>query len=60
MKGGTMKVTVEITLEIEGEVSKAFVRDKFIEWFEIAKWKISPDEEDDNYQVWVRSMEVIP
>lgn len=55
-----MKVTVEITLEIEGEVSKAFVRDKFIEWFEIAKWKISPDEEDDNYQVWVRSMEVIP
>ena len=48
-----MKVLVEIELRIDGKYSEKKVRKNFIEWFSPLRWKISPDEDDDDYQVWI-------
>ena len=53
-----MNITVNFELEIDGECSEELVREKFIDWFRPPS-KVSPEEFDDDYQVWVRSWEVV-
>jgi hypothetical protein len=48
-----MKVLLEIELRIDGKCSERKILDNFMEWFEPAKHKISPDKYDDEYQVWI-------
>jgi hypothetical protein len=53
-----MKITVEFEIEIEGECAEEKVEKQFMEWFDIDRFKISPDADDDDYQVWIRGWEV--
>jgi hypothetical protein len=53
-----MNITVNFELEIEGNCSEDLIREKFIEWFPPSP-KVSPQEFDDDFQVWVRSWEVV-
>jgi len=55
-----MKITIEFELRIDGKCSQKKVRDNFLEWFEPVRWKISPDTDDDDYQVWIERLEVMP
>jgi hypothetical protein len=54
-----MKLLLEIDLDIQGDWTEEKVRENFLEWFELLSRKISPDEDDDECQVWVESMEVV-
>ena len=53
-----MKITVEFDLRIDGKYPQKKVRENFLEWLELSKWKISPDEDDDNYQVWIETIRI--
>jgi len=53
---GEMKIILEIELRIDGKCSKKMVRENFLKWFEVSRWKISPDAADDDYQVWIERM----
>ena len=54
-----MKIKVEFDLRIDGKYPQKKVRENFLEWFEPARWKISPDEDDDNYQVWIETVRIV-
>ena len=51
-----MKIIMELELRIDGICSQKKVRENFLEWFELSRWKISPDEDDDIYQVWIEGI----
>jgi hypothetical protein len=53
-----MKILVEFDLSIDGKCPRQKVHDNFLEWVKLANWKISPDSDDDDYQVWVDKMRV--
>ena len=53
-----MKILVEFDVEIEGEITEQEVFDGFCVWFEPSLWKISPDADDDVFQVWIRGWTV--
>ena len=53
-----MKIKVEFDLRIDGKYPQKKVRENFLEWLELSKWKISPDEDDDNYQVWIEAIRI--
>mgnify|MGYP003395943899 CR=1 FL=1 len=53
-----MKILVEFDLRIYGKYPQRKVRKNFLKWFELLKWKISPDEDDDDYQVWIERIVV--
>ena len=48
-----MKINVVFDIRIDGDYPESKVRKNFPKWFELAKWKISPDGDDDEYQVWI-------
>jgi hypothetical protein len=52
-----MKILVEFELKIEGDCSEETVRENFIEWFQPSP-KVSPEEHDDDFQVWIHSLTV--
>lgn len=52
-----MKINVTFILSIDGDISQREIRDKFFEWFDYSP-KLSPAEYDDDYQVWIESVEM--
>jgi len=54
-----MKILIEIELRIDGKYSERSVRKNFFNWFCPSRWKISPDEFDDDYQVWIESIKEV-
>ena len=52
-----MKLIIEFELDIEGKIAQKEIRDKFLEWFQ-PPGKVSPEEHDDEFQVWIKSMSV--
>lgn len=52
-----MKIPIVIEIEIDGECSEQAAYDCFCEYFDPLR-KISPAENDDDFQVWVKGWEI--
>jgi hypothetical protein len=53
-----MEINLVVKLRIEGKCSEKKVRREILNWFSPLSWKISPDEADDDYQVWIEQIRV--